>query len=281
MKYMTFPSSCSYAGMANMLERWGVNVEDRDIVLGMKLPYLFSWEDGAYLAGPMLQSAEWFDLYLRPRGFHMEEAQLSAGALAAFLEAQKTAMLGLRMDHGGKHAVVYQGREGGEWIFLNNKRREDPAPGVLRLTEGQLLERLDETVTVAMLRLAPKSAADLRSKMADSTPLIRQNVAEIRVLCRREEAVGFLRAQRDSLFRALLLDEIAVLRLAGQEALADRFAELQQGLLAALHQDNEKLIKLSEYISLKKLEEASERLIALIDREQNLPLPHPKNRALR
>ena len=41
MKYMTFNSSCSYAGIANMLEQDGVNTTDREIALGMKLPYLF------------------------------------------------------------------------------------------------------------------------------------------------------------------------------------------------------------------------------------------------
>ena len=54
MKYMTFNSSCSYAGVANMLEQYGVDVEDRIIALGMKLPYLFAQEGGVYMAGPML-----------------------------------------------------------------------------------------------------------------------------------------------------------------------------------------------------------------------------------
>lgn len=267
MKYMSFPASCSYAGVANMLECWGLDTEDRDIALEMKLPYLFSWEGGAYLAGPMLQSAEWFDLYLRPHGFHMEETQLPAEALAGFLGEQRTAMLGIRMDHGGKHAVVYQGREDGKLVFLNNKWREDPAPEILQLTEGQLLKRLDEMVTVAVLCPVPESAADLDSKMAGSIPLIRRNVEDICALCQREETVGLLRARRDSLFRALLLDEIAVLRLAGQEALADRFAQIQGGLLEALRQDSEKLVKLSEYISMEELVGASEELVALIQEE--------------
>lgn len=30
MKYMTFNSSCSYAGLANMLEKIGIDVEDYD-----------------------------------------------------------------------------------------------------------------------------------------------------------------------------------------------------------------------------------------------------------
>lgn len=51
MKYMTFNSSCAFAGVANMLSAFDVDVEDRDIALGMKLPYIFAQEDSAYLGG--------------------------------------------------------------------------------------------------------------------------------------------------------------------------------------------------------------------------------------
>ncbi len=71
MKYMTFNFSCSYAGVANMLEQYGIDTDDRSIAMGMKLPYLFAYENGVYMAGPMLQSAAWFNLYLNPIGFEM------------------------------------------------------------------------------------------------------------------------------------------------------------------------------------------------------------------
>jgi len=47
MKYMTFNSSCSYAGVANMLAQYGIDTYDRTIAQKMKLPYLFAREDGA------------------------------------------------------------------------------------------------------------------------------------------------------------------------------------------------------------------------------------------
>ena len=46
MKYMTLNSSCAFAGVANLLEQYGVDIEDRDLCLGMKLPYLFENESG-------------------------------------------------------------------------------------------------------------------------------------------------------------------------------------------------------------------------------------------
>ena len=47
MKYMTFNASCAYAGLANILERFGIETEDREIALAMGLPYLFA-KEGEY-----------------------------------------------------------------------------------------------------------------------------------------------------------------------------------------------------------------------------------------
>ena len=53
-----------------MLAQYHFAVDDRTIAMDMRLPYLFTYEDGIYMAGPMLQSADWFNLYLNPVGFH-------------------------------------------------------------------------------------------------------------------------------------------------------------------------------------------------------------------
>ena len=56
VKYMTFNSSCSYAGVANLLSFYGIDTDDRTIALEMGLPFFFDCEDGCYSSGPMLQS---------------------------------------------------------------------------------------------------------------------------------------------------------------------------------------------------------------------------------
>jgi len=55
LKYMTFNSSCSYAGIANMLEIRGVDTEDYKIALAMDLPFLMDQDEVGYYAGSMLQ----------------------------------------------------------------------------------------------------------------------------------------------------------------------------------------------------------------------------------
>ena len=55
MKYMTFNSPCSFAGIANMLESKGLDFQDYEVALGMELPYIVAKCDGGYMAGSMLQ----------------------------------------------------------------------------------------------------------------------------------------------------------------------------------------------------------------------------------
>ena len=64
MKYMTFNSSCSFAGIANMLERMGYAYEDYQVAAGMELPYIVARDNGGYIAGAMLQEKKYFDIFL-------------------------------------------------------------------------------------------------------------------------------------------------------------------------------------------------------------------------
>lgn len=267
MKYMTFNSACSYAGVANMLARFGVDTEDRTIALDMKLPYLFAHEDGAYMAGPMLQSARWFNLYLHPIGFELIERDVPSAQVAAYLRRQETAMLGLRVDDIGKHAVVYIGNQGDTLTFLNNKWEHSDVPEQLALSEEQLLSRLSDTAMIATLNRVAPQAVDLRSRMENSIAVIRRNLAEIHAVCRCEMTAGQLRQRLNTLFRALLLDGITMLQLIGETALADQFSSLQRGLLAALKQPPDKALILGEYLSMDELAGAAERYIRLIQNE--------------
>ena len=264
MKYMTFNSSCSYAGVANMLEQYGVNTDDSSIALGMKLPYLFSYEDGIYMAGSMLQSADWFNLYLNPIGFEMIEKEISAEQVPAYLKQQKTAMLGLQVDESGKHAVVYIGRQDGKLLFLNNKWEHTDAPEQITLTEAELLAQISNSAMIATLEPITPKGADLQSRIRNSVAVIRQNLSEIQNLCSKEETVGQLRSQLNTLFRPLLLDGITMLNLLGEADLAQRFSGVQRTFLNVLRQEPSAVVRLGDQIPLDELVSATESYVKLI-----------------
>lgn len=264
MKYMTFNSSCSYAGVANMLEQYGVDTNDRSIAMGMKLPYLFAYEDGVYMAGPMLQSAKWFNLYLNPIGFEMSEVEIPAAQVTEYLKQQKTAMLGLHIDNTGKHAVVYIGNKDGKLVFLNNKWEHTDAPEQIMLTDAGLIARIGTSAVIASLKFVPPRKTDLEDRLIHSVDVIRQNLAEIRELCSRDETVGTLRSKRNTLFRPLLLDGITMLNLLGKTELAQRFVEVQRQFLNTLRMESSASVTLGDYISIDALTAAAEEYVRII-----------------
>ena len=176
MKYMTFNSSCSYAGIANMLEQYGLDTNDRSIALEMKLPYLFSYCDGVYLSGPMLQKAEWFNLYLNPIGYQLWEETVPADEIAVYLKSQKTAMLGIKTGAIGKHAVVYTGTVSNQFVFLNNKWESEEAPNEIRLTEDELKQKLEPEVVVATLQQITPKSVSFADKLQESIAVLQANL---------------------------------------------------------------------------------------------------------
>lgn len=183
MKYMSFNSSCAYAAVANMLEQYGFNTEDRMIALEMGLPYLFSCEDGVYFAGPMLQTAEWFNLYLNPRGFRMSEVVIDRGEICAFLQDVKCAMIGIEVSEGNKHAVVFSGAEGERYRFINNKWEQADEPDTLLLSEGELLGRPDETVAAATLQKTEASDVDMKRHLEKSAEVLTRMKRDLDSFC--------------------------------------------------------------------------------------------------
>lgn len=269
MKYMTFNSSCSYAGVANMLEQYGVKTDDRSIAMDMKLPYLFSYENGTYMAGPMLQSAEWFNLYLRPIGFEMTEKEIPATQMPEYLTQQKAAMLGLQVDENSKHAVVYIGTQNGKLVFLNNKWEHDPAPAQFMLTDTELLDRIGSSAMVATLERIDPLQSDLSWYMSESITIIQKNAEEIKEVCSKPKTVDELRSMLNTLFRSLFLDGITMLDLLGERNLAEKFSQVQRKFLNALRQDADTVVVLKDHIPMNVFEDAVGAYVNLISKEIN------------
>lgn len=263
MKYMTFNSSCSYAGLANMLARCEVDTDDRSIALEMGLPYFFAKEGNTFLSGPALQTAEWFDLFLNPRGFALRETMVEKSDVPSCLIRQNCAMLGLHQDGGGKHAFIYIGTSDDRFHFLNNKWAHDPSPEIITLTEHELSERLDNPCIIAKLdRIAPL-AAPIRQKMTDSLAVLEDYRRELLTVCGQTFPITALRQKLNPTFRALFLDGITMLELLGQDTLHRKAVAAQQILLTALRGNADKL-RLTDHLSATLINELIDDRISLI-----------------
>lgn len=256
MKYMTFNSSCAYAGLANLLAFYGIDTEDYLIAQEIALPYCFAKEDGAYKAVPMLQGKRWFGSYLRPRGFCFNEVRLPRQQAADYLAAQPCAMVGIRMENGQKHAVVYTKTEAGKLYFLNNKRKNSEEPGQLCLSRQELERRLEADTAIAMLGRCEAGPASLAPVLESSLAAFQELRQELLRFCSVPQSPTELAAARDRLFRPILLDALSVLPLAGEWTLCEKLGAVQKEYLRTIRQNRP--IVLAQELPMERLVEALE-----------------------
>ena len=262
MKYMHFNSSCSYAALATLMAYEGVDTEDYQIALEMKLPWLFTKEDGEYRAGPMLQGGKWFNLWLLPRGYQIREEWVRREALGEYLRPLGPAMLGLRAP-GGKHACVFSGYADEAFHFINPIHEGSDEPVELTFSPEELLLAADEEVVVGVVVPTEPQAVSLGPYLRDSISVIRENCAEIKKLAAQKQDPDSYFPLMNSLFRPLLLDGISMLELAGEKDLAREFTLLQQQFMAFLKGTRQDA--LGEMLSLDKLQELTEEYVRLIE----------------
>ena len=265
MKYMTFNSSCAFAGVANMLAVCGIDKEDWEIALGMQLPYLFEKEHNIYLGGPMLQSAKWFNLYLPSIGFAMTEKNLSRKEVPSYLSTQKTAMMGVFLASQEKHAIVYQGQRGKRFLFWNNKWQGSDDPNQFRWTADEIIRRLDQDVMVAGLQPVPVVAITnsvFQPLYQHSCQVLAELKEELRAFCETKHSRNEIGAALNTLFRPILLDGITMLELLQRWDLTEPLRDVQKELLEVRRIEG--AVLLSERIDMGQLMEGIDAYITLI-----------------
>ena len=263
-KYMHFNSSCSYTALAMLLEEKGIDTEDTDIALEIGLPWMFDKEDGYYLAGPMLQGAKWFDLFLTPRGLCLDEEIVERDRLAGYLRSNGTCMLGIKFSgNNGKHAVVFTGYDG-KYHFLNPTTEKKLQPVELAMTEAELLDSADELTMVGTLREHAAEKPDLSALFENSVKMMRENCAEITEFANDAHSEEEHNEARDRLFRAFLVDGISMLELVNEYDLAIGFRRIQQNYLCFM--GGHKRLPLKASISTDDLKELVERYISLCEK---------------
>lgn len=265
MKYMTFNASCSYAGLANLLSFFDVDTEDWKIALQMRLPYLFACKDGAYLSGPMLQGAEWFNLYLHPIGFTFVEQRMSREEVCACLQTGRRRMLGLRVSTESKHAVVYLGREKETYRFLNNKRKDSSEPEMLCLTEEELLTRMDDSVTAGVLERVERTAVNYRLYLEQSVLTFQALRNQIITFCGEEQSAPSLRSAMDKLFRPILLDGVTMLELLEESGLTEPLKAVRAQFLKTVQENHPSV--LAEELDIERFRTAMAQYEKLIIRQ--------------
>ena len=237
MKYMHLNSSCPYAGLANMLMLHGHDTEDVQIALDIDLPSHIHYdeESGSFQSGFSLQSKEWFDLYLNPRGFTYTEQFWSRTEVTDRL--QPGMMLGIFIAPGQKHAVICSGIDKSKATFINNKRKHTEEPEILCFTHEELTARLSETVAVGCIISAQPTAVNRQPIYEESLQTWELLRRELHDFMSSLQTAERMRQQLNPLFRPLLLDGLTMAQLRQDTQLSVDLTALQRALLDVLRRN--------------------------------------------
>ena len=268
MKYMHFNSSCPYAGLANLLELQGKDTEDYKIALEMNLPYFLRRDviTGYYQSGSSLQSAEWFDLYLNPRGFrYIEKICRKAQLFDIFQKEKQGVMVGIRVSEHSRHAVIFLEERDGKLVFLNNKWQESPDPEYLELTGTELSSRIPEKVVVGYLEPCEAKCINYTSYYDEAVRTWESLRERLHRFMDEVQSVDVLRESMNQLFRPLLLDGLTMMQLLEEEQLVLMLRDVQNRYLEQLRKNQP--LRLADYMDCAKIDKAIDHIVTLINRK--------------
>ena len=239
-----------------------MDTEDYQIALDMGLPYFLRQEErtGVYLNGPMLQSAEWFNLYLKPRGFCYIEQFVERDDVLQTL--RRGSMLGIQVTPTSKHAVVFLGMQEDKYKFLNNKWETSEEPEGLLLSAEECLERLPEQVTVGCLKPCAEGKAELKPYYEEALVNWEKLRTELHMFISVLQSPLALKEAMNRLFRPLLLDGISMAKLLDKKELTDCLEKLQKEFLAGVRKNE--AVCLAEEFSRGELDKAVDAFVEMI-----------------
>ena len=243
MKYMYFNSSCSYAGVANLLYLKGIDTEDFVIANAIYLPYLLLKDGASYLAGPMLQSKEIFDIYLNILGYEFIEENYDKDEVLKILEASdKNYMLGVNIAPGNKHAIIFKDYKDNRFRFINNKYDDSDEPDEFVWTAGELKERLDEVTQIAHLEKCDAKDVDMEEPLLKSIENLGALKKDIINFSKHVITKQELRESMNTLFRAALLDLVTMFILIEEDKLMKRTIRLQRQFINLIKKGKDSLV---------------------------------------
>lgn len=221
MKPITFTGGGMLAGLANMLELLGYDVEDREIAIGMQAPYLIVHDHEGYKAGSSLYCPQWMNLYLHPRGFHLEEVCVAKEEAAAYLRAHAPAMLNMKINKYVTHPVVFSEYGQGRYCFVNIKSRTSAEPDIISVTAASLKSRLEENLIVYTLTRCESQPTDFLPLLTASLDNLEEYLTDLLAARQRMMTKAEFTALHEPLFRPLMRDLQPMMALIGDDILAE------------------------------------------------------------
>lgn len=235
VKYMTFPASCSFCCVANMLEHFRVDVSDSDVVIGADLPYRFRFdsEEDRFSTGAMLQLPEDYNRFLQKYGIRFVDSVVKKEDVLDFLLPHAPCMIGLTSDFG-KHAMVFTEKTAEGYRFLNPHRENDGQADQVALKESEVLERTSNINHIGYLE---EGIVDAQGEADHTEIVVKDYRLRFLAFCQTKQTAADVAAWRDRLLRPVALDMPVMMSMVGETTLAGKLAVLQSQIFQILRMD--------------------------------------------
>ena len=126
--------------------------------------------------------------------------------------------------------------------FINNKYEESDEPDRFTWAAEELKERLDEETHLAHIEKISAKKLDLKEILFSSIKNLNSLKEDINSFSKKEITRLELRESMNTLFRAAILDSVAMFELLGKDALLKRTKEIQKEFISVIKEGKENLV---------------------------------------
>lgn len=264
MRYKNFASAGPWTALANLLDLQGHRAEDRDIVLGAGLHAMLiqQEETGAYRMGVSLQGPQWYNLYLRPRGWEYMEFAYPKEDAIDFL--WPLTMLRLEKPNAMPVDAVYLGDVDEVYSFIPSVS-EAADVDRLEMSREELMDYLPEQVKLGSIRRCGAKEIDRKPLWEASMANWARLREEICAFMAQEHMPSEIRDALDRIFSAPLHAGQTIMRMLGREEDAKRLEVLHHQVMRAV--TSGKTLRLADVMRTEEVLEAIRMLSALTEKE--------------
>ena len=255
-KYQSFNSSCAYAGIANLLLKFGVDVEDRDIIINSNAAYqvLYNKEKNAFSAGYKVQGKYWFNCFLNMIGFEYIEVSTNIDDYISRLQSNiEPHIIGLWINDIERHVHNYIGIENNKYKFLNNKWIDSNENDFLYLNETEI-----RSVNRYELKYGYLQKLNFRYESFDKTYFLRtlDNIEYYLIFLKYnfkvEKPIEVHIKEKETIYRTLLLDMQSMLEILGYLEMSETIKLLRSSYLRGLKKDA--IFSLNDILNFNEIE---------------------------
>lgn len=229
MKHITFKGASAYTCLTIMLEDFKINKTDQDIVMDMRMPYLFSKHEISqtkteFIAGTRLQGKQWYDLFLNHYHLEFVEEYLTRIQTVTMLQNlgkfKRKALLSL-LNNQKTYAVVYKGHHvlSDTYTFIIPETMASNDYKTVSFDAETLLQNLEAHVHIGFINPCDETSYTIVDAIKDSLDAIDDYLVYVQEWCQMNHTKKRQLEAFDMVFRAFIVDIRRILKLKGEVTL--------------------------------------------------------------